>query len=222
METRKRTPKNIENGAPNGNPEVYTFWSPGSFFCARRPWEPKRLPRLLPRAPGTSPSLDFHRFRVDLGWFFYDFPYHLGYFLSGLPNYFFGYLELYFQSWLLFWLPRGFIFKKLPTSSHVLGPSLGVSKVKKMRCGPQRFFGVVSRVIGKLRSPARWREGRRPLRFPRGRLSWEQSILSGRQHRHHRCNLEGGGFVDCCSRMHYLSTDHESSMLDACLMVHSS
>ena len=70
------------------------------FFCASRPWEPKWFPRPPPRAPKTSPSLDFHRFWVDFGRFFDDFLYHVGYFLSGLPHYFFGYLELSFSN---FW-----------------------------------------------------------------------------------------------------------------------
>ena len=68
------------------------------FFCARRPWEPKWLPRPPPRVPKTSPSLDFHRFWVDFGRLFDDFLYHVGYFLSGLPLYFFGYLELSFSN----------------------------------------------------------------------------------------------------------------------------
>jgi hypothetical protein len=33
--------------------------------CPRRPWEPNWLPRPPPRAPGTSPSLDFHLFWDD-------------------------------------------------------------------------------------------------------------------------------------------------------------
>ena len=57
-------------------------------------------PKPPPRAPKTSPSLDFHRFWVDFGRFFDDFLYHVGYFLSGLPHYFFGYLELSFSN---FW-----------------------------------------------------------------------------------------------------------------------
>ena len=66
------------------------------FFCARQPWEPKWLPSLPqepPRPVQTSISIDF-------GWFFDDFLYHVGYFLSGLPHYFFGYLELSFSN---FW-----------------------------------------------------------------------------------------------------------------------
>ena len=91
------------------------------FFCARRPWEPKWLPRPPPRAPKTSPSLDFHRFWVDSARWFVNFLYQVGYFLSGLPHY-------------LFCLPRAFIFKFLATSSNVLGSSAGVSKVTK-KCG---------------------------------------------------------------------------------------
>ena len=67
------------------------------FFCARRPWEPKWLPRPLPTAPRISPSLDFHWFWVDFGWFFDDFLYHVGYFLSGLPHYFLVTSSLHFQ-----------------------------------------------------------------------------------------------------------------------------
>ena len=57
-------------------------------------------PKPPPRAPKTSPSLDFNRFVVDFVRFFYYFLYHVGYFLSGLPHYFFGYLELSFSN---FW-----------------------------------------------------------------------------------------------------------------------
>ena len=57
-------------------------------------------PKPPPRAPKTSPSLDFHRFCIGSGRFVYDFLYHVGYFLSGLPHYFFGYLELSFSN---FW-----------------------------------------------------------------------------------------------------------------------
>ena len=86
------------------------------FFCARRPWEPKWLPSPPPRAPKTSPSLDFHRFLLDFGRCFGDFLYHVGF--------------IWFAS-LLFWLPRAFIFKFLATSSNLLGSSAGVSKVTK-------------------------------------------------------------------------------------------
>ena len=68
-------------------------------FCARRPWEPK-CSQASPKVPETSPSLDFHRFWVDSRRFFNDFLYHVGYFLSGLPHYLFGYLELSFSN---FW-----------------------------------------------------------------------------------------------------------------------
>ena len=57
-------------------------------------------PKPPPRAPKASPSLDFHRFLSDFGRFCDDFLYHVGYFLSGLPHYFFGYLELPFSN---FW-----------------------------------------------------------------------------------------------------------------------
>ena len=37
-----------------------------SLFCARRPREPKWLPRPSLRAPKTSPSVDFHDFGLIL------------------------------------------------------------------------------------------------------------------------------------------------------------
>ena len=138
------------------------------FFCARRPWEPKWLARPPPRAPKTSPSLDFQRFWMIFWWFSVSC----------------GLLFIWFAS-LLFWLPRGSIFKFLATSSNVLGSSVGVNKVKKGAMWPtfclaclfvfvtssptfqlsgHRFFGVVSRVISELRLTARWRECRRQLR----------------------------------------------------------
>ena len=107
METRKRTQNNIEQSrkmskmdSKMGAQTRSFFGHLAPFFCARRPWEPKWIPRPPPRAIKTSPSLDFHRFGVDFRRFFNDFLYHVGYFLSGLPHYFFGYLELSFSN---FW-----------------------------------------------------------------------------------------------------------------------
>ena len=54
--------KNVENGAHKGTHVRTIFGHPASFCCPRRPWEPKWFPRLPPRAPRTTPSLDFLRF----------------------------------------------------------------------------------------------------------------------------------------------------------------
>ena len=107
METRKRMQKkhwkiteHVENGPQNGSPDAVMFWSSGSFFPCQTALGAQMAPKPPPRAPKASPSLDFHRFFVDLGRFFDDFLYHVGYFLSGLPHYFFGYLDLSFSN---FW-----------------------------------------------------------------------------------------------------------------------
>ena len=39
-----------------------------SLCCPKQALGAKMTPKAPPRAPGTSPSLDFHRFWVDLGW----------------------------------------------------------------------------------------------------------------------------------------------------------
>ena len=102
-ETRKRTQQkhrtiteNVKNDPKMGARTRSFLGHLAPFFCARQPWEPKWLPRSPPRAPKTSPSLDFHWFWT----IFWRFLYHVGYFLSGLPHYFFGYLELSFSN---FW-----------------------------------------------------------------------------------------------------------------------
>ena len=92
--------ENVENGPQNGSPDAVIFWSSGFFFPCQTALGAQMAPKPPPRAPKTSPSLDFHRFWVDFGRFFDDFLYHVGYFLSGLPHYFFGYLELSFSN---FW-----------------------------------------------------------------------------------------------------------------------
>ena len=136
------------------------------FFCARRPWEPKWLPRPPPRAPKTSPSLDFHWFWVDFGWFFDDFLYHVGYFLSGLPHYFFGYLELSFSNfwpqvqmcwgrpqgsvrsqksamWPTFCLACLFVFVTSSPTSQVSGHRFSGSAVEWLaNCGPRHGGGT--------------------------------------------------------------------------------
>ena len=122
-------------------------------------------PKPPPRAPKTSPSLDFHRFWVDFGRFFDDFLYHVGYFLSGLPHYFFGYLELSFSN---FWpqvqmcwgRPQGSVRSQKCDVAHLL------SSLPFCFCYLEPYFssfGVVSGVISELRSTARWREGRRQV-----------------------------------------------------------
>ena len=125
MDTRKRMQKNIKKS------RKYQKWTPkwelrcGHFlviwlFCfrARRPWEPKWPPSLPQEPPRPIQASIFIDFGLILDDSFDDFLYHVGDFLSGLPHY-------------LFWLPRAFIFEFLATSSHVLGSSVGVSKVTK-------------------------------------------------------------------------------------------
>ena len=78
------------------------------FFCARRPWEPKWLPSLPqepPRPVQASISIDFGLILDDflmilcIMWATF-YLIHVGYFLSDLPHYLFGYLELSFSN---FW-----------------------------------------------------------------------------------------------------------------------
>ena len=127
-------------------------------------------PEPPPRAPKTSPSLDLHRFFVDLGRFFNDFLYHVGYFLSGLPHYFFGYLELSFSN---FWpqvqmcwgRPQG----SVRSQKNAMRPTLCLACLVFRTSSPtfqvsgHKIFGVVSRVISELGSTARWRECRRQV-----------------------------------------------------------
>ena len=143
----------------------------GSFFCARQPWEPKWLPRPPPRAPKTSPSLDFHWFVVGFNKLFYYFSYHSGYFLSGLPHYFFGYLELSFSNfWPQVQMCWGRPWGSVRSQKSAMWPTLClaclsvvVASSPTFQVSGQRFFGVVSRVISELRSTARWRECRRQV-----------------------------------------------------------
>ena len=107
METRKRIQKNIEKSRkmskmdPKMGAQTRSFFGRlAPFFRARRHWEPKWLPSLPqepPRPVQASISIDFW---LILGKFFDDFLYHVGYFLTGLPHYFFGYLEVSFSN---FW-----------------------------------------------------------------------------------------------------------------------
>ena len=92
--------EHVENGPQNGSPDAVIFWSSGLFFLCQTALGAQMAPKPPPRAPKTSPSIDFHRFRIDFGWFFDDFLYHVGYFLSGLLHHFFGYLEVSFSN---FW-----------------------------------------------------------------------------------------------------------------------
>ena len=118
------------------------------FFRARRPWEPKWLPsppQEPPRPIQASISIDFGRF-VN------DFLYHVGYFLSGLPHYFFGYLELSFSN---FWpqvqmcwgRPQG----SVRSQKSAMWPTfclaclfVFVTSSPTVQVSGHRFFGVVS------------------------------------------------------------------------------
>ena len=140
------------------------------FFCARRPWEPKcsqGLPQKPPRLVQASTSVYFGLILDD-----FDFLYPVGYFLSGLPYYFFGYLELSFSN---FWpqvqmcwgRPQG----SVRSQKSAMWPTfclaclfVFVTSSPTFQVSGHRFFGVVSRVISESRSTARWREYRRQLR----------------------------------------------------------
>ena len=128
-------------------------------------------PKPSPRAPKTSPSLDFHRFLVDVASFSDDCLYHVGYFLSVLPHYFVGYLELSFSN---FWSqvqicwgrPQG----SVRSQKNVMWPTfclaclfVFVTSSPTFQVSGHRFFGIVSRIISELRSTARWRECRRQV-----------------------------------------------------------
>jgi hypothetical protein len=99
VETRKRTSKKIEYSRemskmdPKMGAQTRSFCGHLAFFFrARRPWEPKWLPSLPqepPKPVQASISIDFG---LIFKRFFDDFLYQVGYFLSGLPHYFFGYL----------------------------------------------------------------------------------------------------------------------------------
>ena len=93
----------------------------------------------------------------------------MGYFLSGLPHYFFGYLELSFSN---FWpqvqmcwgRPQG----SVRSQKSAMWPTfclaclfVFVTSSPTFQVSGHRFFGVVSRVISELRSTARWQECRR-------------------------------------------------------------
>ena len=141
------------------------------FFCARRPWEPKWLPRPSPRASKTSPSLDFHRFLVDFGRLFNDFLYHVSYFLSGLLHYFLSYLELAFSNFRLqvrmcWGRPQGSTRSQKNTMWPIFCLAclfVFVTSSPTFQDSGHRFVGVVSRVISELRSTARRRECRRQV-----------------------------------------------------------
>ena len=89
-----------EHEPQSGSPDAVIFWSSGSFFLCQTALGAQMAPKPPPRAPKTSPSLDFHRFLIDFGRLFKDFLYYVGYFLSGLPHDLFGCLELSFSN---FW-----------------------------------------------------------------------------------------------------------------------
>ena len=82
---RKHISKNIEKMSKM-DPQMGTHF--GTHFghlaplcCPRQALGAKMTPKASPRVPGTSPSLNFHRFSMDLNRFCDDFPCHVGYFL---------------------------------------------------------------------------------------------------------------------------------------------
>ena len=64
--------------------------------CPRQALGAKMTPKASPRVPGTSPSLNFHRFFWDFDGFCDDCSCHVGYFLLVCLISFFGYFEAYF------------------------------------------------------------------------------------------------------------------------------
>ena len=93
MESRKQSAnmyqkirETVENGLPNGSPFWDTFWPSGLLCCPRQALGAKLTPKTFPRIPGTSLSLNFHRFSVNLGGFCDDLSCHVGYFLFSLPS----------------------------------------------------------------------------------------------------------------------------------------
>ena len=127
------------------------------FFRARRPWEPKWLPsppQEPPRPIQASISIDF--------WLILE---------SGLPHYFFGYLEL---SFLNFWPQVQMCWGRLQGSVRSQKSGMWptfclaclfvfVTSSPTSQVSGHRFFGIVSRVISEVRSTARWRDCRRQL-----------------------------------------------------------
>ena len=51
----RRIMENIKKWTQNGSPDAVMFWSSGSFFCARRSWEPKWLPSPKGQGPPQKP-----------------------------------------------------------------------------------------------------------------------------------------------------------------------
>ena len=93
MESRKQSAnmyqkirETVENGLPNGSPFWDTFWPSGLLCCPRQALGAKLTPKTFPRIPGTSLSLNFHRFSVNLNGFCDDLSCHVGYFLFSLPS----------------------------------------------------------------------------------------------------------------------------------------
>ena len=71
----KKTQKNIKTNRKNSkmDPQMGThfgthFGNLAHLCYPRQALGAKMTPKAPPRAPGTSPSFDFHRFWVDLGW----------------------------------------------------------------------------------------------------------------------------------------------------------
>ena len=105
-----------------------------SLCCPRQVLGAKMTPKAPQRAPGTSPSLHFHKFWIDFKcilWWFFVLCKLL---VAILPT----------RSYL-FGLPWTLFYKILATSSNFLGSPVG----SLARCGR--------------RCTARWREGRRQV-----------------------------------------------------------
>ena len=79
---RKTTPMDLQMGTHFRT----HFGNLASLCCLRQALGAKMTPKAPPRAPGTSPSLIFHRFYVDLGGFCDDFCMSCGLLFASLPS----------------------------------------------------------------------------------------------------------------------------------------
>ena len=130
-------------------------------------------PKAFPKSPQDQSKPRFPPIYIDLGRFSDDFLYHVGYFLSGLPHYFFGYLELSFSNfWPQFQMCWGRPQGSKRSQKNAMWPTfclaclfVFVTSSPTSQVSGHRFFGIVSGVISELRSRARWRDCRRQLRY---------------------------------------------------------
>merc|ERR1711966_170121 len=92
---------------------------------------------------------------------------------SGLPHYFFGYLELSFSNfWPQVQMCWGLLQGSVRSQKSAMWPTfclaclfVFVTSSLTAQVSGHRFFGIGSRVISELRSTARWRDCRRQLRY---------------------------------------------------------